>query len=193
MTRREFDAFAAGATTRLYRTAYLMVGDHYLAEDLVQDVLARVYVAWPRIRGEPHAYAYRAIAYAVANQRRWMRRHPEAHLPDNDPGVVVGNDADSIVVRNDVLGALRQLPPGQRVIIVLRYYVDLTEADTAQALMISVGTVKSQHARALTRLRALLGEDLAAAPDADPTTAASHRSAQSLPSQTGARHDPGPA
>ena len=185
MTRREFDDFAAGATTRLYRTAYLMVGDHYLAEDLVQDVLARVYVAWPRISGEAQAYSYRAIAYAVANQRRWTRRHPEALLPDDDPGVVVGNHADSIVVRLEVLGALRRLPLGQRVIIVLRYYVGLTEVETAQALMVRVATVKSQHARALTRLRALLGEDLGTAPDADPTPAASLRSAKSLPISDG--------
>lgn len=185
MTRREFDAFAAEATTRLYRTAYLMVGDHYLAEDLVQDVLARVYVAWPRITGEPHGYAYRAMAYAVANQRRWLRRHPEARMTDNDPGGVVGNPADSIVIRNEILEALRQLPPRQRVIIVLRYYVDLTEVDTARALMISVGTVKSQHARALRRLRALLGADLAGASDADPTAGAPLAAAEYLPSRDG--------
>ncbi len=182
MARQEFDAFAAGALTRLYRTAYLMVGDHHLAEDLVQDVLARVYVAWPRINGEPYPYAYRAISYAVANQRRWMGRHPEAPLLDNDARavVVVDNHADSAVIHDEVLRALRRLPPRQRVIIVLRYYADLTEVDTAQALTVSVGTVKSQHARALTRLRALLGEDLALAALATPTPAKSLGSAERL-------------
>lgn len=167
MAREEFDAFAAGATTRLYRTAVLMVGDHYLAEDLVQDVLARMYVAWPQINGDPHGYAYRAIAYAVANQRRWMGRHPEAPLPDDDVRAATTSLADTIVIRDEMLSALRQLPPRQRVIIVLRYYVDLTEVETASALQISVGTVKSQHSRAVTTLRSLLNDDLVLAHVAD--------------------------
>ena len=85
------------------------------------------------------------------------------------------------VVRGGVLGAGGRLPAGERVSSVLRYYVGLTEVETAQAGMVRVGTVKSQHARALTRLRALLGEDLGTAPDADPTPAASLGSAKSLP------------
>lgn len=167
MAREEFEAFAAAATPRLYRAAYLMVGDHHLAEDLVQDVLARVYVAWPKIHSTHQGYAYRAMAHAVANQRRWTGRHPTTPLRDDDPGTVSDNPADSVLVRNEILSALRQLPPRQRVIIVLRYYVDLTEVETAQALQISVGTVKSQHSRALTRLRAVLGDDLALAPRDD--------------------------
>lgn len=180
MAREEFEAFAAGATPRLYRAAYLMVGDHHLAEDLVQDVLTRVYVAWPKIHSTHQGYAYRAMAHAVANQRRWTGRHPARPLRDDDPSALASNHADSVVVRNEVLSALRQLPPGQRVIIVLRYYVDLTEVETAQALGVSVGTVKSQHSRALARLRSVLGEDLVAAPE-DPGDVLSLGFPDSLP------------
>ena len=185
MFRQEFDVFADGAITRLYRTAFLMVGDHHLAEDLVQDVLARVYVAWPRINGDPHGYAYRAIAYAVANQRRWMGRHPESPLPEDDSSAVTGNLADLVVVRDEMLSALRKLPPRQRVIIVLRYYVDLTEVQTAFALQINVGTVKSQHARALTTLRSLLQDDLTLLHSANPAHLPSLGHSESLPTTNG--------
>jgi RNA polymerase sigma-70 factor (sigma-E family) len=160
MGRQEFAAFAAAATTRLYRTAYLMVGDHHRAEDLVQDVLARLYVAWPRIHGDPHGYAYRTMANAAANQRRWAHRHPDPALPDVEPGSRLPAFDDEVATQGTVVAALRQLPAQQRVIVVLRYYVDLTEAQTAAALSISVGTVKSHHARAVQRLRELLGEEL---------------------------------
>lgn len=172
MAREEFDAFAVSEAPRLYRAAYLMVGDHYLAEDLVQDVLARVYVAWPKILSTPRGYSYRALANAVANERRWGSRHPTAPLVADLPAV--GDAADGAVAHADVLSALHVLPPRQRVVVVLRYYVDLTEAETADALHISVGTVKSQHARALARMRTVLGGDIAPAgterpgSDADP-------------------------
>ena len=168
MAREEFEAFAAATTPQLYRAAYLMVGDHHLAEDLVQDVLARVYVAWPKIQSTPRGYAYRAMANAAANHRRWAARHPTAPLAEEESHALPGNPVDGVVARTDVLSALRVLPPRQRVIVVLRYYVDLTEAETAQALQISVGTVKSQHSRALARLRTTLGDDIAAV-DGDPT------------------------
>ncbi|MCU0263840.1 MAG: SigE family RNA polymerase sigma factor [Candidatus Nanopelagicales bacterium] len=159
MAREEFEDFAAAAAPQLYRAAYLMIGDHHLAEDLVQDVLARLYVAWPRILDTPRGYAYRALANAAANQRRWSARHPTAPLGE-DSWAVGGDPADGVAVTTDVFLALRDLSPRQRVIVVLRYYVDLTETETAQALQISVGTVKSQHARALARLRVALGDDI---------------------------------
>ena len=165
MAREQFEAFASGAVPRLYRAAFLMVGDHHRAEDLAQDVLARVYVAWPRINGDPHGYAYRALANAAANQRRWRSRHPEDSLElDHAERSSGPRWDDQVLARSDLLAALRELPPRQRVVIVLRYYVDLTEVQTAQALDISVGTVKSQHARALARLRVELGEDLDVTP-----------------------------
>lgn len=167
MAREEFDGFAAAAATRLYRTAYLMIGSHHLAEDLVQDVLARVYVAWPRIDGDPHGYAYRALGNAVANQRRWAARHPEDALPDDDARPSTVDVAEAVVAQDQLLSALRSLPSRQRVIVVLRYYADLTEAETALALNISTGTVKSQHSRAMSALRAWLGDGLVPADDND--------------------------
>ena len=180
MAREEFDAFAAGATTRLYRTAYLMVGNHHLAEDLVQDVLARLYVSWPRIQGDPHGYAYRAMSNAAANQRRWTARHPEQPLPDREVGGPSVSPEGSVVLRHEVVSALRQLPSQQRVIVVLRYYLDQTEAQTAQALQISVGTVKSHHSRAVTKLRSILGEELVLVQHHDPAEDPRFGSAESM-------------
>lgn len=175
MARQEFDDFAAVAATRLYRTAYLMVGSHHSAEDLVQDVLARVYVAWPRVEGDPHGYAYRALGNAVANQRRWASRHPESPLPADDRRAAPSDVSDAVVTHEYILDALRTLPPRQRVIVVLRYYADLTEAETAASLNISIGTVKSQHARALASLRDHLGHELVLAPEeAEPPPALGH-------------------
>jgi RNA polymerase sigma-70 factor (sigma-E family) len=185
MAREEFDAFAAGATPRLYRTAYLMVGNHHLAEDLVQDVLARLYVSWPKIQGDPHGYAYRAMANAAANRRRWAARHPEQTLPDREVGGVSASPEDSVVLRHDVVSALRQLPAQQRVIIVFRYYLDQTEAQTAQALQVSVGTVKSQHSRAVTKLRSILGEELVLVHHHDPAEDPGFGSAEFLPLNDG--------
>jgi RNA polymerase sigma-70 factor (sigma-E family) len=160
MAREEFDEFASGAVTRLYRAAFLMVGNHHQAEDLAQEVLARVYVAWPRISGDPHGYAYRALSNAVANERRWRGRHPEVQLEATDSDRPTAAWEEGVVSRDAVVEALRVLPPRQRAVVVLRYYVDLTEVQTAQALNVSTGTVKSQNAKALARLREAFGDDL---------------------------------
>jgi RNA polymerase sigma-70 factor (sigma-E family) len=160
MAREDFDEFASGAVTRLYRAAFLMVGNHHRAEDLAQEVLARVYVAWPRISGDPHGYAYRALSNAVANERRWRGRHPEVQLEATDSDRLTAAWEEGVVSRDAVVEALRVLPPRQRAVVVLRYYVDLTEVQTAQALNVSTGTVKSQNAKALARLREVLGDDL---------------------------------
>ncbi len=175
MRRERFDEFAASATTRLWRAAYLLVGDYHLAEDLTQDVLARVYVAWPRINGDPYGYAYRAMANAAANQRRWTSRHPEVPLSSGTREAVIPDAADAVVAHAELIAVLGQLPARQRAVVVLCYFLDLTETDTADALNVSVGTVKSQHARAVGHLRDLLGEDLAALDDG----------ALALPSQEG--------
>lgn len=160
MAREEFDAFAVGASTRLFRVARLMGADHHLAEDLVQDVLTRVYLAWPRIHGDPYGFAYRVLVNVFANHRRWRRRHPEDPIPELADRRSSSGRIPEIVERDAILSALRELPLRQRTTIVLRYYADLTEAQTAAAMGVSVGTVKSQHARAMERLRAVLGGDL---------------------------------
>ncbi|TDO54593.1 RNA polymerase sigma-70 factor (sigma-E family) [Kribbella sp. VKM Ac-2527] len=148
----EFDDFVRGSSTRLLRTAVLLTGDRPAAEDLVQEVYERVYVRWRWIKGAPEPYARKALANLVANRWRRKGRKPEVAL-------AAGHDrptpdgSDDYAVRDQLLTALQELPPRQRAVIVLRYYEDLTELQTADALGCSVGTVKSQTSRGLEKLR----------------------------------------
>jgi RNA polymerase sigma-70 factor (sigma-E family) len=152
MARGEgFDEFVVGTSGRLLRSAYLMVGDRGAAEDLVQDTLERMYVRWSRI-DDPRAYAYRALAHRAANRWRTRARKPEVPLGDWDIAVPDRDDT----TRTDVMAALASLPAGQCAVIVLRYFEDLSTEQTAAVLGCSTGTVKSQAARALPRLRTLL-------------------------------------
>ncbi|MCU1623412.1 MAG: subfamily polymerase sigma-24 factor [Frankiales bacterium] len=146
-----FDEFVIGASSRLLRAAYLLVGERAAAEDLLQDVLEKMFVAWPRI-DEPTAYARRALAHGATNRWRRRSRKPEVPLDGHDRAAPTADPT----VRRDVIAALATLPRGQRAVIVLRYFEDLTTEQTAAALGCSVGTVKSQTARALPRLRDLL-------------------------------------
>jgi RNA polymerase sigma-70 factor (sigma-E family) len=146
-----FDDFVLGASGRLLRSAYLLVGDRGTAEDLLQDVLERMYARWSRI-DDPHAYARRALVHAASNRWRARLRRPEVPLGERDVAAAPGPEPAS----RDVLAALAALSPGQRAVVVLRYFDDLSIDQTAAALRCSAGTVKSQTARALPRLRALL-------------------------------------
>jgi RNA polymerase sigma-70 factor (sigma-E family) len=148
----DFDDFVRGTSTRLFRTAVLLTGDRPAAEDLVQEVYERVYVRWGWIRGAPEAYARKALTNLVANRWRSRGRKPEVALADkhDEP---TPDGSERFAVREQLLAALQELPPRQRAVIVLRYYEDLTEAQTADTLGCSVGTVKSQASRALTKLR----------------------------------------
>ena len=153
MARDEgFDDFVLGASRRLLRTAFLLVGDRGAAEDLLHDVLERMYARWSRI-DDPHAYARRAIAHAATNRWRTRRRHAEVPLGERDVAAASGEPEPA---SRDVLAALATLPPGQRAVVILRFFDDLSIDQTATALGCSTGTVKSQTARALPRLRALL-------------------------------------
>lgn len=149
--RSGFDEFVATRSPALLRTAYLLTGDHGLAEDLLQTALAKCWFAWGRIDGPPEPYVRRALAttYATWWRRRWRGERPTGQVPDRgDPA------ATSLVEDRDALWrALGALPRRQRAVVVLRYYEDLSEAETAAALGISAGTVKSQAAKALTALR----------------------------------------
>jgi RNA polymerase sigma-70 factor (sigma-E family) len=151
--REDFDAFVAGNATRLLRTAYLVTGDQQAAEDVLQDALERVYVAWPRV-DDPLAYTRAAIARHAANRWRTRARRPEVTLGRHD--TTVPDVADAYARRDLVVNALAQLAPRQRAAVVLRYFDDLSEAETAAALGCSVGTVKSQTSRAIARLRELI-------------------------------------
>lgn len=146
----EFTAFVAGAGSRLRRTAFLMTGSWHEAEDVTQSALARLYVAWPRVRVESaEAYARTVLVRTLVDARRrfWRRERPTGELPE-----VIAAPADS-EDRLDLAHALAALPIAQRAVIVLRFWEDWSVEQVAVALAISPGTVKSRTSRALEALR----------------------------------------
>ncbi|HEU5035127.1 MAG TPA: SigE family RNA polymerase sigma factor [Mycobacteriales bacterium] len=153
LDRPSFEGFVANRGAALQRTAFLLTGDWGHAEDLLQTALARVYPRWERIvRDDPEAYVRKALVNTWSSwwRRKWRGELPTAELHDR-PGIDPYTDADR---RGAVATALGGLPPKQRAVIVLRFHEDLTEAQVADVLGISVGTVKSQTAKALSKLRA---------------------------------------
>jgi RNA polymerase sigma-70 factor (sigma-E family) len=150
----EFDEFVRGSGHRLFQLATLLTsGDRSEADDLVSESLARLYVAWSRVRSDDaFSYARRMVVNLHTDWWRRKRRRPEfpaVRLPETSVG-----DHDGDVARRDsVARALRELTRRERGVVVLRYFVDLTEQETARELGISVGTVKSTNARALAKLR----------------------------------------
>jgi RNA polymerase sigma-70 factor (sigma-E family) len=153
-----FTDFAASRHAALFRYTYLLTGDHGLAEDLLQESLIKLYVAWPRIReGTVEAYVRRIITTTAISwwrRRSWQSERPYDDLPEQ---IAAGDDQTA---RMWLWAEILQLPVRQRAAVVLRYYEDLTEPQTAEILDCSVGTVKSQVAVALKKLRARLGDDL---------------------------------
>jgi len=151
----DFDAYVAVAWPRLLRSAWVLTGDWHRAEDLVQTVLARAYGRWPRLRdGAPDAYLRTMLAttYLTWWRRRSRNEIPTDPLPDRPDGL--GRDVNGQVEMQEAMRrALALLPRQQRAVLMLRFHADLTEADTARALGIGVGTVKSYTARALATLR----------------------------------------
>ena len=144
----EFDAFVVATSPRLVRTAYLLVHDRQLAEDLLQTALTKAWFAWRRIEGNPEPYVRRVMVTTAVSwwRRRWTREVPSDRLPER---AATGSEAPD----QDMWQALGRLPVQQRAVVVLRFYEDLTEADTAELLGCSVGTVKSQCSKALAKLR----------------------------------------
>ena len=162
----DFEAWATARGRALARTAYLLTGDVHLAEDLVQETLARVADRWPRVvrRGEPDAYATRVLHnLAVDAWRRRRSRPPEVlgHQSTDEPGHRGPDPADVSDRRLLLRQALGRLTPKQRAVLVLRFYEDLTEVQAAAVLGCSTSTVKSQARQALSRLRDLAPELLA--------------------------------
>jgi RNA polymerase sigma-70 factor (sigma-E family) len=151
--RAPFEEFVATRGQALHRTAYLLTGDWALAEDLLQTALARAYPRWGRIASDnPEVYLRRVLVNTWSSwwRRRWRGEVPTERLVD-----AAGPDDYAAADRRDaVQAALAGLPKRQRAVIVLRFHEDMTEAQVADALGISVGTVKSQTAKALAKLRA---------------------------------------
>jgi RNA polymerase sigma-70 factor (sigma-E family) len=167
-SRREFERFVADRTGPLLHTAYLMAGNLAEAEDLVQETMLRVARHWPRVRVMEHPAAYaRKILIGVvldgAVQR--TRRAGELAAADSagtwEPADTRAlRDLDRVETQQELLGALAALPARQRAVVVLRYWEDLPEAEVAEILGCSVGTVKSTASRGLARLRGTFQDDV---------------------------------
>jgi RNA polymerase sigma-70 factor (sigma-E family) len=155
-----YSEFVAARSASLFRTAFLVIGDHQLAQDLVQESLVRVYVAWPRLRDASKAEAY-TRRVIVTTAISWRRRRSFHERPAEHLGEAAGPDVSEAIDANDELWAeLRRLPPRQRAAVVLRFCEDLSEAQTAELMDCSVGTVKRQVFVALGKMRDHLGAGL---------------------------------
>ena len=155
---QEFGDYVVARSRRLCEFAYLLCGDWHAAEDAVQTSLAKLFVAWRKLRERESidAYVRRIIVRVIIDQRRLLRNQREmswAEPPDANP---VGDAADTMPERLAVLSALAKVPPRQRAVLVLRFFEDQSVEETAEALRCTTGTVKSQTARGLQTLRALL-------------------------------------
>jgi RNA polymerase sigma-70 factor (sigma-E family) len=148
----EFVEFVRASSARLQHAAYLLTGDRHQAEDDVQTVLVRVYTAWSRIRrNDPFAYARKVLANLVIDRwRRPIREDATEELPERP---VPGDLAEGVAAQEWLMRALAALSARERAIVVLRHFWDLSEADVAAELKVSVGTVKSTASRALAKIR----------------------------------------
>lgn len=145
----EFDAFVVDRSPALLRSAYLLVQDEGLAEDLLQTALTKAWFAWKRIE-DPEAYVRRIM---VTTSASWWRRRWTGETPTDAPEPTYAAQLDEPAGAQDLWVAIGHLPRRQRAVVVLRYLEDRTEADTAALMGCSVGTVKSQCAKALAKLR----------------------------------------
>ncbi|MEV4458063.1 SigE family RNA polymerase sigma factor [Microbispora sp. NPDC049633] len=147
-----FADYVAQRHSRLCRMAYLLARDWGTAEDLVQTALAKAWLAWRRIEGNPDPYVYRIIVNTHASwwRRRWRGEIPAETLPETaDPR----DEAAEVDDQAALWSAIGTLSPRQRAVIVLHYYEGRTLAQVADIVGCSLGAVKTQLSRALTRLR----------------------------------------
>ena len=157
-TESEFEEFARARARQLYRSAWLLCGDRHQAEDLVQETLAKVYVAWRKRLGSrlenPAAYAQTTLVrtHISARRKRSSTERPVSWLPEQAaPGA--GPD-----LQLTLAAALARLEPLDRAVLVLRYLDDVSVEDTADCLGVSPGAVRNRSLRALQRIRPLLGD-----------------------------------
>jgi len=155
----EFADFFGATWGRVFRTTYAVAMDRSLAEDAVQTAFAKAYAAWDRVRAadHPEAYVRRMAVNEVLTvfRRPWFRSERSGDLPDD---ARAPSHESSSVTRDALWRAVTTLPPRQRAVVVLRYYEDLSEAEIAEVLGCSRGTVKSQASDALRRLRVMEAE-----------------------------------
>lgn len=152
----EFEEYAGSRWPVLFRTALLLAGDEAEADDLAQTTLVKAYAVWPRVQraDSPDAYVRRMLVNEfLSDRRRTARRRAQLPLAVPEPPII-----EDPAQRLDLWANVMMLPPRQRAVLVLRFYEDLTEAETARVLGVSVGTVKSQAHDALRTLRTRLEE-----------------------------------
>lgn len=160
-----FRDFVVSRSPRLVHTAYLLTGDVHLARDLVQTALARTWPHWDRVRdGNPDAYVKTVMVRLSTSwwRRKWRGEVPTEVLPESGRMALAAPASDTpqqIADRLSLASALAQLPAGQRRVVVLRYVEDLSVEAVAHILGCSEGTVKSQSARGLAKLREVLGDE----------------------------------
>lgn len=153
----EYVAFVAARQQHLRRIAYAICGDWHRAEDLLQTALTKLYLAWPRLRreGAEEAYVRQILVRANIDESRrpWRRERPTEQVRDD-----IGRDGFPAEERSALLDALQALPVMQRKVVVLRHWLGLSVAETADELGIAAGTVKSHSSRGLESLRGVLAE-----------------------------------
>lgn len=154
-----FDEFATAAWPRLRRIAYLLTGDHHLAEDLAQTALVRTYASWGRVRdGDAAAYSRRVLLNLNIDR---MRRKRVVEVGDDAIDVLpVAGEHGTIADRDQIVRLLAGLTDRERRVVVLRHYCDQSEAEVAAELGVARGTVKSALSRALAKLRVSMTEDI---------------------------------
>ena len=153
---REFGAFVAADGPMLLRTAYLLTGDRGHAEDLFQTTLERVARKWSHLDAQPAAYARTVLVHAARDGWRRLKARPVEVASTTTEPSDRADVAGAVALRTSLVAALQNLPSRQRSVLVLRHLLDLSEAETAHTLGISIGTVKSTASAGNERLRALL-------------------------------------
>jgi len=156
----DFAAYMAARQPSLLRTAYLLTGDRHTAEDLVQTAFAKLYLSWDRVQRRELVDGY--VRRILVNERnsRWRRERSRALEVIGDvPDRPEGDEAQAYADRDEIWQALQAMPPRTRAVLVLRYWEDLSEAQTADLLGCTVGTVKSQASRGLRKLAEVLSGD----------------------------------
>ena len=151
-----FREFVEGRSSDLLRSAWLLTGDWHAAEDLVQTALVKTWPHWNRLvrRDRPELYVRKVM---LTTYLAWRKRRSASEVPIAEVVEAASGSSIDAELRNVVMSAWRELPPRQRAVVVLRYFDDLTEAETAEALGCTVGTVKTHSSRAMAHLRGVPG------------------------------------
>lgn len=144
--------FVTARRAHLLRVAYALCGDWHRAEDLLQTALVKLYVAWPRVRRgsgpEPYVRTILVRANIDESRRPWRREQATEHLPE--PAASTGLD---VADRSELVSALQELPPSERAAVLLRHWLGLSVAETAESMGVREGTVKGYTSRGLEQLR----------------------------------------